>query len=199
LKINLKNYDILVLVAGVIIILDQLTKIFVRSSLAISEVWTPEPWMAPYFRIVHWKNTGAAFGIGQDFSLVFTALAFVVSIVIISYFPRVPRDEGILRLALSMQLGGAVGNLIDRLTIGYVTDFISLMAAWNMPVFNIADLSITTGVIILVIAVWKKERQQDQQNAPSSSDSEPEDVEAEAVRQDDDHARSSLQKDRWLE
>jgi signal peptidase II len=79
----LKNYSLLLLVGGVIILLDQFTKTLVRINLNLSEVWTPSPWMEPYFRIVHWRNTGAAFGLGQDFGLLFTILAIIVSGVIV--------------------------------------------------------------------------------------------------------------------
>lgn len=157
------TYKVLLLVGGVIILLDQITKTLVRNNLNLSEVWTPYPGMEPYFRIVHWSNTGAAFGLGQNYSLVFTILAIIVSGVIVFYFPRVPKEEQTLRLAMGLQFGGAIGNLIDRLILGYVIDFISIFAFLNTPVFNIADLSITTGVIVLVLGVWHKERQQGNQ------------------------------------
>jgi signal peptidase II len=69
----------------------------------------------------------------------------------------VPREDWLLRLAMVLQFGGAMGNLIDRLTIGWVTDFISI---WIIPVFNVADFCITTGVVLLLISVWLNERKQ---------------------------------------
>ena len=107
-------------------------------------------------RIVHWKNTGAAFGIFQGFGNVFTILAIIVSIAILYYFPQVPRRDWTLRLAMGLQLGGAIGNLIDRLLFGSVTDFISL---GNFAVFNVADASISIGVAILVLGMLVKERE----------------------------------------
>jgi signal peptidase II len=154
----LKVYGSLILIAGTIIALDQLTKTWVRSSLSFSETWTPAPWLAPYFQIVYWRNTGAAFGIFQELGFVFTILAIVISLAIIYYYPRIPLEDWQVRLALAMQFSGAVGNLIDRLTLGYVTDFISLLPAWSMPVFNIADASITGGVVFLIYIMWKRER-----------------------------------------
>jgi signal peptidase II len=94
-------------------------------------------------------------------------LAIVVSCVIIYYFPRVPREDWLLRLALALQLGGAVGNLVDRITEGYVTDFISV---GMFPVFNIADASISIGVALLILAMWLKEREQKSHNTPPSSE-----------------------------
>lgn len=90
-------------------------------------------------------------------SLVFTILAFIVSLAILYYFPRVPRGEWLMRLALALQLGGAIGNLIDRLTLGTVTDFISV---GTFAVFNVADASISVGTVILILAVWLSERKQ---------------------------------------
>jgi len=84
-----------------------------------------------------------------------TVLAIVVAIAIVYYYPQVPRADWPLRLAMGMQLGGAMGNLIDRLTQGFVTDFISV---GNFPVFNVADSSISMGVAILLFGMWFKER-----------------------------------------
>jgi signal peptidase II len=164
----LKVYGYLLTIAAVIIILDQWTKAIIRSRLSFTETWSPAPWLEPYFQIVHWKNTGAAFGILQDFGGVFTILAIVVSFIIIYYIPRIPYEDWPLRLAMGLQLGGAVGNLIDRLTIGYVVDFIAILPSWNMPVFNIADASITGGVVALIIGVWVKERREKKQAAQQS-------------------------------
>jgi signal peptidase II len=91
----------------------------------------------------------------QGFGDIFTVLAIIVAIAILYYFPQVPRQDWLLRLAMCMQFGGALGNLIDRLIQGHVTDFISLGA---FPVFNVADSSISVGVAILVLGMWLKER-----------------------------------------
>jgi signal peptidase II len=156
LKNHLHAYGFLIGIASIIVVFDQLTKELVRRNLVFQESWVPWEWLAPYARIVHWRNTGAAFGMFQDGNLVFTILAFVVSGLILYYFPRLPREELVLRLALALQLGGAVGNLIDRLTLGYVVDFVSV---GTFPVFNVADASISTGAVVLVLSVWLKERQ----------------------------------------
>jgi signal peptidase II len=157
LKNYLKSYVFLFSIAGLIIALDQWTKYLVRSSLALQETWSPWAWLAPYARIVNWKNTGAAFGLLQDFNTVFAVLAVVVSLAILYFFPRVQKEEWPLRIALAMQMGGALGNLIDRLTQGYVTDFVSL---GSFAVFNVADASISLGVAVLVVGVWLSERKQ---------------------------------------
>lgn len=156
MKKYLADYAYLFAIAATIILLDQLTKHLVRTNLPMATVFMPDLWLSQYARIVNWKNTGAAFGMFQSLSTVFTILPFVVSAVIIYYFPQVPRQDWYLRLAMGMLLGGALGNLVDRLTLGYVTDFISI---WRFPVFNLADLSITTGVVIMFLGMWLQERQ----------------------------------------
>jgi signal peptidase II len=155
LKKHFKDYVFLFVLAGTIVVVDQLTKSLVRNNLAVGEIWAPWSWLIPYVRLVHWTNTGAAFGMFQQMGGLFTILAFIVSLAILYYFPQVPARDWPLRLALAMQLGGAVGNLIDRLTIGSVVDFISV---GNFAVFNVADASISIGAAVLVLAMWLKER-----------------------------------------
>lgn len=157
MKKRLADYAFLFLVAGLIILLDQLTKSMIRNNLAMGEVFHPELWISEFARIVHWQNTGAAFGMFQSLGTVFMILSMVVSAAIIYYFPQVPRQDWLIRLAMAMLLGGAVGNLIDRLSQGYVTDFISV---GEFPVFNVADASISLGVVVLFIGMWMQERQQ---------------------------------------
>lgn len=162
-----QDYLTLFLISGAIIALDQITKALVRSNLALSQMWVPWDCLAHYARIVHWQNTGVAFGLLQGFGDVFAVLAFLVSFAILYYFPRVPREDWLLRLALCLQFAGAIGNLIDRLTIGYVLDFISI---GPFPVFNFADLSITIGVVLLLISVWLKERAEKQASLAGDSE-----------------------------
>jgi signal peptidase II len=157
LKKYIRDYVFLLSIASIIVLLDQWTKNYVRTSIPFGGSWSPWSWLEPYARLVHWQNTGAAFGIFQNMNIVFTVLAFIVSIAILYYYPRVPRNEWLIRLALALQLGGAVGNLIDRLTQGTVTDFISL---GTFAVFNVADACISVGTALLIFAVWNSERKQ---------------------------------------
>ena len=157
MKNVLRRYWTIGLIALVIVLLDQWTKGLVRANIPHGGSWLPESllWLSPYARIVHWYNTGAAFGMFKDASMILTVLAFIVIGAILFYYPQVSRDDWSLRLALSMQLGGAIGNLIDRLRIGHVTDFISV---GNFPVFNVADASISVGAVVLFLGVWLQER-----------------------------------------
>jgi signal peptidase II len=170
LKRVLSKYSFLLVVAAIIIFFDQLTKNWVRTNIPLGGSWSPWEWLEPYARFVHWTNTGAAFGMLQGFGDVFMVLAIIVALVIVWYFPQVPKEEWPLRFALGMQFAGAAGNLIDRVTQnGQVTDFISV---GNFAVFNIADASISVGVAVLVLGVWIKEWQQ-RKDKPSGG--EPED------------------------
>ncbi|MEI6291018.1 MAG: signal peptidase II [Chloroflexota bacterium] len=156
---KLLNYGRLFLTAAIVITLDQWTKMLVRK-LPLGDTWLPQglEWLEPYARIVHWYNTGAAFGSFSGYGWVFTVLAFIVAGLIIYYYPQVEDEDWWLKLAMGMQMGGALGNVVDRLTNnGQVTDFISV---GNFAVFNIADSSITLGVVVLLIGIWFKEQKE---------------------------------------
>jgi len=168
LKIIL-NYTRLFGLAGLIIALDQWTKSLVRT-LPLGDTWLPVgwEWLMPYARVVHWYNTGAAFGSFANYGWVFTILAFVVVGLIIYYYSQVDEGDWWLKLAMSMQMAGALGNVIDRLTNnGEVTDFISV---GTFAVFNVADASITLGVAVLLIGVLVKDRQERRLAGAESSD-----------------------------
>lgn len=159
LKDHWRDFTLLILFAGIMVIIDQWTKAWVRANVPLGEDWLPDwlTWLMPYARIRHTYNRGAAFGMFQQGGLIFTILAVIVSIMIISYFPKTSRQDWWLRLALGLQLGGALGNLVDRIRFGPVTDFISV---GSFAIFNVADSCITVGVSILILGVWLMERRQ---------------------------------------
>jgi len=165
-KSVIQRYWPIATIAAVIVALDQWTKWLVRANIPPGGTWLPDSleWLSPYARIVHWYNTGAAFGMFQNATMVFTVLAFIVIAAIIYYYPHVENTDWSLRLAMSMQLGGAIGNLIDRLRLGHVTDFISI---GSFPVFNVADASISVGAVVLLLGVWLMERSEKKEKASS--------------------------------
>jgi signal peptidase II len=124
----------------------------------------------PYARIVHIQNTGAAFGSFQAFGDVFMVLAIIVSVGILIFFPRVAQNDWLLRLVMSLELGGACGNLVDRFTQRYVTDFVSL---GNFAVFNVADASISVGVTILIVGMLIREWKQNQKSGSNADTTTP--------------------------
>lgn len=143
------------LVAVVVVTLDQLTKAWVLGFLPENTAWAPIPSLARFFTIVHVTNTGAAFGIFKDRSFLFVLIAIVVSIAIIAYSRYLPHGRFWVRFSLGLQLGGAVGNLIDRVRFGHVTDFINVgIDDLRWPAFNIADSAIVVGVILLALIVF---------------------------------------------
>ena len=151
------NYWLFALIAGTLILLDQWTKGLVRANLAMGEIWVPWTWLAPCARVVHWYNTGVAFGMFQDHGMLFTILNSLIAGFILIFYPRLSENDWFLKVALSMQFGGAVGNLIDRFSIGHVTDFISV---GNFAVFNIADASVSVGVAVMIIGLWIQEKKE---------------------------------------
>ncbi|MBI4299576.1 MAG: signal peptidase II [Chloroflexi bacterium] len=130
------------LLSALVIALDQLTKFLIRSNLSLGES-IPN---SGFVRLTHVTNSGGAFGLfaGRNFPLILAAAVGIL--VIFLYYRYPPRESTLLRLSLALMLGGAIGNLVDRLRQGYVTDFVDL-TLW--PVFNLADSSITIGVVAL--------------------------------------------------
>lgn len=131
-------------IALIVLLLDQVTKLLVKS-------WLPEGASVPLFPgilyLTHVRNYGAAFGVLNNRTGLFIWVTVVAMVVIIFAYRRLSvGNRSALRWALAMQFGGALGNLLDRLRAGYVTDFLDLRV-W--PVFNLADVAIVAGVILL--------------------------------------------------
>jgi len=148
------------LIAIAVIVLDQVTKQLVRSNLALGETWPDEDW---FVRINHVTNSGAAFGIlqGQTPFLVVTTFLGLAAILLYYWYP--PMQHVLLRIVLGLQLGGALGNLIDRVRLGEVTDFIDFR---HWPAFNVADSSISIGVVGVLVFFAFYEGARRQQEAP---------------------------------
>jgi signal peptidase II len=151
-----RQRSLLFLAAALVIVLDQLSKLLIEAALPLNQTWAPIPALAAYFRITHVSNTGIAFGLFPTGSLFFAFMATLVTMAIIAYNYILPGGQTLFRLALGLQLGGALGNLIDRLRLGHVTDFLDF-GPW--PVFNVADTSIVAGVVILGWLMLKEQKQ----------------------------------------
>ena len=130
--------------AGAWIAFDQITKLVVRESLERGEHWE----LASFFRFSHVANDGAAFGLfsGTGVWLAILPLIAIVSIALYYLFP--PVDHWMTRLGLALVLGGAIGNWLDRLYQGEVTDFINFS---NFPAFNVADIGINVGIATIIL------------------------------------------------
>jgi signal peptidase II len=160
------NQTLVYVLAALVIFFDQYTKYLVRTRLGLRESWSPWPWLAPYARILHTENTGAAFGMFQSGGLIFAVIAVIVAVVIIVYAARLPEGHWWIRLTLGLQLGGALGNLIDRVMRGPVTDFVSVGPFY---IFNVADASISIGVALLAVLMLIESRQPQTPPAPAAA------------------------------
>jgi len=158
------------IISIVIIVLDQITKAIATANL---NMFDPVPVM-PMFNFTLMHNTGAAFSFLSDAGgwqrWFFTALASIVSVVIIIWIKRLSAHEKLMAICLSLILGGAIGNLIDRVRFGYVVDFIDVYyndAHW--PAFNIADSAITVGAILMIILSFRSEKEPENEANKKSS------------------------------
>ncbi len=145
------------MLAAVVVVLDQLTKFGASAMLNYAEPVAIFPGLN--FTLAH--NTGAAFSLLSEASgwqrWFFAAIALVVSVVITAWLRQIGDGELWLPLALSLILGGAIGNFIDRLNFGYVVDFIQVYyKTWYWPAFNIADSAICVGAVVLVLSGWQQ-------------------------------------------
>jgi signal peptidase II len=148
--------------SGMIVALDQLSKFVIERELALFQSIA----VLPVLEITRMHNTGAAFsflaGAAGWQRWLFTALAIIVSIVLALWLRRIDRGARVLASAVSLILGGAVGNVIDRIRLGHVIDFI--YAHWDQyyfPAFNVADSAICVGAGLLVLDTWLSSRRSD--------------------------------------
>lgn len=148
------------LLALIIVVIDQVTKAIIVRSMSLSETI---PLIEGVFHITSHRNRGAAFGILQDARLFFIVVTVIVVAAIIWYMPRLQQHKLSLT-ALSLILGGAVGNFIDRLLQGEVVDFLDFRLI-NFPIFNVADSAIVIGVVLLLLDSLR-----DSKRTPSQGD-----------------------------
>lgn len=136
------------LVAVCIVVADQLVKAWARSSMVPGESL---PVLQGIFHITYVENPGAAFGLFANARWLFIAAGASLLIASLVFYRRIARESAPTRLGAALLLGGAVGNLIDRVRFGMVTDFLDFIV-W--PVFNIADIAITVGVALVIYELF---------------------------------------------
>lgn len=139
-------------IAATVLLLDQLTKLWIMTDFALGD----SRYISSFFNLVRAHNEGAAFSFLSDAGgwqrWFFTFLSTVISLIIIVWLVRLPRQKIIEAMALSLILGGALGNLYDRVTLGYVVDFLDFhWAGWHFAAFNVADMGISVGAGLIII------------------------------------------------
>jgi signal peptidase II len=149
---------------ALIVLLDQVTKLYVDASMPLHE---SIPVIPGFFSITHIRNPGAAFGFLAEASPLFRSVFFVVVTIlaislVLHYIWKSNDGETLLTFGLSLILAGAVGNLIDRVRLGEVIDFLDIyIGAYHWPAFNVADSAISVGAVILFIEIIRQGRGKD--------------------------------------
>lgn len=170
------KYKILVTVAPAVFMLDQFTKLLI---VATQDIGNRIPVIRGYFDIVHFRNEGAAFGMlagaHDDFRAPFFFIVAIVAVVALAFFYRTLKDnEKLMPLAISLVFGGIAGNILDRIRLGSVVDFLSFHighGAWDFaifgnqvhiplewPAFNVADSAITAAMILILYSTFFHKR-----------------------------------------
>ena len=165
---NKKHLPVLLVAIGIFVI-DQITKYMIKTSMSLHQSFSV---IGDFFRITYVENTGMAFGISIGDNILFTVFAAVASIAILIYFFYIKGEHLFARLAMIIIFGGALGNLTDRIIRGSVVDFLDCeffdiylpqfdflfvhfpgysMTRW--PVFNVADIAVSVGMIMLMIFI----------------------------------------------
>ncbi|HEV8535182.1 MAG TPA: signal peptidase II [Candidatus Limnocylindria bacterium] len=143
------------LVAVGVFVLDRITKAWVAENIPVG---TARPVIGDFVRIVHAQNTGAAFGLLPERTTLLSILSVLAVLAIVYYYRQIASNSWLVSATLGMQLGGAFGNLLDRVTQGYVVDFVDAgVGDVRFWAFNVADSSIVVGIIVVMFALWIEE------------------------------------------
>ncbi len=138
------------LISAGVVLLDQLTKILVREKIPLGASVTLLPYLLSF---THTTNTGASFSLFTKYSFLLTIIAIAVILAIIFLYKKIPKEY---KLSFALILGGTAGNLLDRIFFGTVTDFMDIHI---FSIFNVADSAITLAAILLIIAVFREEKE----------------------------------------
>lgn len=155
----MSRYRTLAIITAIIMVLDQATKLYVDANFRLHET---VPVVRGFFHLTYVRNKGAAFGILADNAVripFFITVSIIAMIGILWYVRRIRDDQKLTLFSLSLIFSGAFGNLVDRIRLGEVIDFLDVF--WqrhHWPAFNVADSAITVGVVLLFIDMWREER-----------------------------------------
>lgn len=155
----MSKYRTLSIIAAIILVLDQATKLYVDANFKLHET---VPVIRGFFHLTYVRNKGAAFGILSDSAIripFFITVSIIAMLGILWYIKHIRKDQKLALFSLSLVFSGALGNLIDRIRFGEVIDFLDVF--WqrhHWPAFNVADSAITVGVALLFIEMWREDR-----------------------------------------
>jgi signal peptidase II len=162
----------LFLVAGGVIVVDQLTKLWVVENLRLYETISPIPFLHPFFRITHSYNTGIAFGLWSDNGIFFQFLTSFIMLGLLGYYLLTKYHSLLIRVALSLVIGGGIANVIDRIQHGHVIDFVHFTIGSISNISNIADHAIVIGIIVLLIESIRLEQIEKRNNPEAENKSD---------------------------
>lgn len=146
----------ILLLAAVVVIFDQWSKYYVESHMHLG---MSIPLIENVFHLTYVLNPGAAFGMLEHRTSFFIVVALLLVVAVVYFYPRIPSGHLLLRTGIGLQVGGAIGNVIDRVKTGYVIDFFDFRI-W--PVFNIADMAIVGGVGMIIISILRSQQKEGQ-------------------------------------
>lgn len=151
---------------GVLVVaLDQLTKYLVAEKIGMGNVWYPLP-AVDLIRIVGSYNTGTACGYFPQLSFVFTLAPFFILAVVVWFYRSQKTPSWLLSIGVGLIMGGAFGNLIDRLRLGYVVDFFQV---GSFPIFNVADSAVSTAVVLMLLWSLREDSARAQSATPADA------------------------------
>ncbi len=153
-------------VGALVLLLDRYSKTWVLENLELYESWSPIPALAPFFTFFHATNTGMSFGMFRGGGEILKIVAAVAVVAILIYSIRKGNSSWIVNISLGMMLGGAAGNLYDRLVYGHVIDFLDFRVpgVFHFATFNVADSALVVGTIILATYMLFEDRKQTAEN-----------------------------------
>ncbi|MBW2519096.1 MAG: signal peptidase II [Deltaproteobacteria bacterium] len=155
----MKHFRLLIAVSMIILLFDQATKLYIDAHFRLHETL---PVVKGLFNLTYVRNKGAAFGILSDSVIripFFITVSLIAMLAILWYFNRLRQDQKLAAWGLSLVFAGAFGNLIDRIRLGEVIDFLDIYwRSYHWPAFNVADSAISTGVFLLILDMWREER-----------------------------------------
>ncbi len=166
----MSRYRFLAIFSFFILILDQSTKLYIDANFRLHE---SVPVIRGLFNLTYVRNKGAAFGILADSTVripFFITVSIVAMLGILWYIKQIREDQKLAILSLSLVFSGALGNLIDRIRLGEVIDFLDVFwGRYHWPAFNVADSAITIGVTLLFIEMWRTERNNSEKNSATAN------------------------------